>query len=194
MKTGKRTITVLISVIVVLLCIVSVLAYRLWLQKDWIEPTGLEKTILTQIGESVSTQIVELDYAYAEKIAAAKSNADAADINYEFSQKWENLADAYYQDILGVADELEQEHDADIFGITGGNLETVFLTSQDAWKAYAQIRINEQNAYLDANYAGGSIVSVLLSEFQCNLYRERAVELYNMYLNLNDLTDLPAMQ
>lgn len=178
MVKSKKGLVVSISIIAALLCIIGVLSYRLYQKKDFIDPDV--------VGIINGDQITALDNEYKERLALTKSNAETSNLNEEFAERWQKMSSEYYDLIFEIADKYEGYTDASKDLDFGEDLKQSLYASQNAWETYAQNRIDEERAALIMKYETGSIVPLLLSQFQYTLYRERTVELYNLYMNLSD--------
>lgn len=178
MVKSKKGLVVSISIIAALLCIIGVLSYRLYQKKDFIDPDV--------VGIINGDQITALDNEYKERLALTKSNAETSNLNEEFAERWQKMSSEYYDLIFEIADKYEGYTNASKDLDFGEDLKQSLYASQNAWETYAQNRIDEERAALIMKYETGSIVPLLLSQFQYTLYRERAIELYNLYMNLSD--------
>lgn len=178
MVKSKKGLVISISIIAALLCIIGILSYRLYQKKDFIDPDV--------VGIINADQITALDNEYKERLALTKSNAETSNLNEEFADRWQKMSSEYYDLIFEIADKYEGYTNASKDLDFGKDLKQSLYASQNAWETYAQNRIDEERAALIMEYETGSIVPLLLSQFQYTLYRERAIELYNLYMNLSD--------
>lgn len=181
MKISKSNI-VLMIIIAVLLVIISAMIYKDFSNDKNIDnvteaPITNENTTdnptetydRTQDILSKYTAAVELDKEYSSRIANTDNNADITSVNSEFAQKWKEEIDKNYQNLLTVSWKFLNEK---------------AVASQAEWYIYAEKRIDEEREYLLQQYTTGTIASVKMSEFEYNLYRERALELFEMYYEL----------
>ena len=124
-----------------------------------------------------------LDKEYAELLSKAESNVETVSINDNYTEKWEELAQIYYEKILYS---IENNTFADEFYGEGTNEKTVLMMEQwqTDWNNYYELQTNYYNEFLEYNYGAGSIVPVVASKYKMNLARERALELYDMCLLL----------
>ncbi len=181
MKLGKSNI-VLSIVISLLLIIISAIVY-----KDFSYRYGDKNKGSLTINENTSdkpnntdansklqnyTVAVDLDKEYSRRLSNAKSNTEITEINSEFADKWKNEIDTNYQKLLTIAEKSFREK---------------LIISQAEWYIYAKKYIDERYEYLLEEYQTGTTVPIIISEFECNLYRERAIELFEMYNKLNEL-------
>lgn len=116
---------------------------------------------------------VKLDSEYKEKISAAKSNVEISEINYDFSEKWKTEINTNYERLSASASDGFKEK---------------LTESQAEWNIYAEKRTAEHFEYLLDVYGAGTVVPIIQSEFVYKLYRERAIELFEMYSVLSRLS------
>lgn len=124
-----------------------------------------------------------LDKEYAELLSKAESNVETVSINDIYTEKWEELAQIYYEKILYS---IENNTFADEFYGEGTNEKALLMMEQwqTDWNNYYELQTNYYNEFLEYNYGAGSIVPVVSSKYKMNLARERALELYDMCLLL----------
>ena len=115
-------------------------------------------------------EIAQLDKEYAMAMSAAVSNAERTDVNTRFSESWMKIIEEYYQLLNEVSPD---------------NMQILLQQDKEQWLLYSQGQIELEHARLDAVYGSGTIVPVLLSEFTYELNREKAVELIEMYIQMN---------
>lgn len=68
--------------------------------------------------------------------------------------------------------------------VAGEDLALTLAVSQEEWNAYVQAEMDMLQRYYEQKYGSGSIVPVVLSEARYNLSREKALELYALYIDL----------
>lgn len=178
MKLSKSVIG-LSTVIAVLLIIIATMIFKDFSHSNSdadkrtsaVTESTVDKSIDTDIQSEISnyTTAVELDKDYKSRLSKAKSNAEITEINSEFADKWKAEIDTNYQKLLTVAD---------------GSFREQLIASQKEWYVNAEKLTEERLAFLIEVYQYGSIVPVKVSEYEYNLYRERAIELFDMYEEL----------
>lgn len=193
MKISKSNI-VLMIIIAVLLVIISAMIYKDFSNDKNIDnlteaPITTESTtekttetstetydqIRTQDILSKYTAAIELDEECKRRLSNAQSNFEITEINSEFADKWKEEIDKNYQNLLTVSWKFLNEK---------------VVASQAEWYIYAEKRIDEEREYLLQQYTTGTIVSVKMSEFEYNLYRKRALELFEMYYELKSQEEI----
>lgn len=115
---------------------------------------------------------IELDKEYERRVSAANANAEITDINSEFAEKWKAETDANYQKLLSVAND---------------DFKEALVASQAEWYVNAEKDIEEKFMYFVNVHDFGSITPICVSKYEYNLYRERAIELFVMYDNLQQI-------
>ena len=103
-----------------------------------------------------------MDIEYKQRVADAVSNFEVCEINEEFSQRYEAIANEYYEQVISIADD---------------TFKLAIVEEQTAWENYALNYLNSQLAYYEQLYAGGSIVPVICSQAKYDLYREKVLAL-----------------
>lgn len=189
MKLSKSNIG-LLSVIAVLLIVISVMVYKDFSYRKNIgnvtetpittdgtteKATETYNQIRTQDILSKYTASIELDEECKRRLSNAQSNFEITEINSEFADKWKEEIDKNYQNLLTVSWKFLNEK---------------VVASQAEWYIYAEKRIDEEREYLLQQYTTGTIVSVKMSEFEYDLYRERALELFEMYYELKSQEEI----
>lgn len=167
MKKSKKITFLLTAIIILLICITVGLSYTLWERKDWVSPTeNIQNIIIQNSIEAEEPVNFELDVQYNEAIKKAYSNVEEVQVNDGYADKWDEFADEYYNKLLEIANDDFKES---------------LIVSQNEWEKYAEISEKMQLEYLQNIYEYGTIVPVESSYYHCELHRERAVELYEMY-------------
>lgn len=179
MKLSKSVIG-LLTVIAVLLIIISAMIYKDFSRAD----SGADKETSATTESTTDkpkdtdtkskldnyTAAIELDKELERRAANAQSNVELCEINLEYADKWKAEIDTYYQKLLSIA---------------GPDFQKKLIESQTEWYINAEKHIDERFAYLQEVYQIGTIVPVKVSEYKYHLYRERAIELFQMYDRLN---------
>lgn len=99
-------------------------------------------------------------------MSAAQSNAEMTDIHTEFAEKWKAEIDVNYQKLLTVAND---------------DFKEALIASQAEWYVNAEKDLDEKYFYFESVHDVGSVTPVVSSKYACDLYRERAIELFVMY-------------
>lgn len=136
--------------------------------------------------ETTSTQLktanqhkeygAEIDTKYTLQCLAAKSNTAVVEINDTFSELWKEELNNTYNKIIAIANE---------------SLQQALFDEQQKWDDALSSKLECRLCYLQQIYGSGSIVPVLISEYRCQLYRERAIELNKMYEQLSSSEQAP---
>ena len=133
----------------------------------------------TDVAVLIDTEYV-LDVEYTKAIDACKSNAEISNTNNSFAQKWKDLGDYYYRCIMegkGINNEDE--------------IKDIASSIHNEWIQYAQHRIEYEEKRLTSLYGAGSIVSVKLSQYECDFYRAHTIEMYEMCIQFHLECDQP---
>lgn len=182
MLKKKRLIAVLAIISILLVVIFVIIFHNLSQRNKNNEPAPQaqqEEIIKTPNDSGVKAApsgyeaAVMLDSEYKEKISAAKSDIEITETNEEFAEKWKSEINTNYEKLSAVASDGFKEK---------------LTESQAEWNIYAEKRTAEHFEYLLEEYESGTIVPVIQSEFEYRLYRERAIELFEMYSKLNSLS------
>lgn len=107
-------------------------------------------------------------------MANADNNTDITSINSEFAQKWKDEIDKNYQNLLTVSWEFLKEK---------------AVASQAEWYIGVEKYAEERFRYLETIHQGGTMSPVSASAFRRDLYRERALELFEMYIEIYELNE-----
>mgnify|MGYP004653182645 FL=1 len=111
----------------------------------------------------------KIDKEFYQKEKNAKSNAELTNLNIEYSAKWEEKIELYYQ-------LLEDEFDKK------GNTDMVMAIKESAnqWKSYYSKQQDLYDKIVNSQYGSGSIVPIAESNYYRKLSRSKAVELYKL--------------
>lgn len=166
-----KKMIVLIFVNVLLLLSFAVLLCVLLLQKNDPEPEAFYD------GSNFSSQswVLELERQYETSMSQATSNLEKENVNIQYAERWYQYAEEYYDLIMEHAPEILKES---------------FVTMDD-WKHYAELTCREYAACLEIHYAGGTAAAHGAAKYEYELYRQRALELYEIY---TDIVDYNAMK
>ena len=128
-----------------------------------IAPKGAEPIHGSQICDDA---MIMLDEEYTQQIAKAVSNLEICEINEEFAERYEEIISSYEMQILHISNE---------------TLKLELQKEQTAWKEYVPIYLDMRFSHYEQLYQGGSMVPVAYSKAKCELYRQRALFLYEIY-------------
>lgn len=143
----------------ILLCTASIVFFSLGLLTYYLCSEKNEGSIRNFEGEH---NVLSLDEEYSGEMLHANSNVEKCEINSKYASEWKKIIDQYFDRLTAEASE---------------GARAVILSEQIAWEEYAAESINLYQNYLEQIYQGGSIVPVLLSEYEYELYRAKALEL-----------------
>ncbi len=135
------------------------------------------------INEAPSTEIEEttvtysLDAEYEKAKQKCKSNAEITSLNEDFAKKWYDLIEAYYNCALTPG---EPPYDDELLDEWYIKMHENIRIIHENWEIYAQQRLKNEEDRIVTIYMSGSIVPVLLSQFEYELYRSHAIEMYEM--------------
>lgn len=176
MSKTKRLVIIFVSIIVVLSSVIGVLSYKLWQQKDTSAPTENGENSTTENSPvTEEAEIFSLDTEYKKAFDAAYSNVEKCQVNDNYSDKWDKFAEEYYNKLLEIASD---------------DFKASLIASQTEWEKYAELEEDTQLKYYQNVFGAGTAVPGALSKYKYNLHRERAVELYKMYMELKPLYDI----
>lgn len=97
------------------------------------------------------------------------SNVDICNTNCEYTEKMKQLINKYDELIINnVSDDILK----------------IYMKSYYDWENYSKAALKNQWEYLNLIYTNGTIVPILYSQYEYNLYCERARELYDLCYNL----------
>lgn len=187
MKLNKSIIG-LLGIILVLLTIISAMIYKDFSNDNRKSDKPIELSTLTEDATNKPldtdsqtqnifrnyTMAVELDKECESRLSNAQSNFEITEINLEFADKWKLEINTNYQKLLEIANSSFKEK---------------LMASQKEWYINAEKHAEERLRYLEELYQGGTIVPIKASAFQRDLYRERAIELFDMYYELTAIEE-----
>lgn len=151
------------------------------------EQTPTTNDEVTTTSPTEQTDVLEeeysLDLEYEQAIQACKSNADITKTNEEYAKKWYALSEMYCDNMWQwIADEdYFDEAEKERYRKIAESVETI----HENWKQYAQQRCENERERVFGIYTTGSISGTLLSRFDYELYREHAIEMYNMCIQMH---------
>lgn len=114
-----------------------------------------------------------IDYNYEERKKSVKSNAELTSLNEEFANIWREKSDFYYQEIY---DYFVLQDDTAMINKT--------QLMKEEWDTYYICQMDYYEEFMISTYNSGSIVPIKMSSYSLLLNRNKAVELYNLCLNL----------
>ena len=123
----------------------------------------------THTVDADAEDVSSMDAEHDRRIAEAESNAGICEINEEFAQRYAVMISDDYERILSIADNA---------------LKPALTEERSAWEKYARSYMDSQLAYYEQFYTGGSIVPVVCSKAEYDLYRQKALSLREMYDDL----------
>lgn len=133
----------------------------------------IEQPSLPEQEESDENLLVaRLDKEYEATINAAVSNVELCEINGRYTEEWQKIIEEYYA--------LLQVMEPDTFA-------SQIMKDKEEWPQYTQVRIDLELQYLQEVYGSGTILPVVLSQYICEIHREKAIELIEMYTNLKEI-------
>ena len=119
--------------------------------------------------EEIPQWAATLDAEYSEAYECALSNVDKNGVRYDYADKWLEYATQYYNLIMSTY---------------GDKLFCEIMSMEDFIK-YKDQRVSEAELYWSAVYMGGTATAQKTSLCAYELCRERALELYQMYLDID---------
>lgn len=136
-----------------------------------------------------NTETFLTDIEYEKRRKETKSNVELTSLNEEFADIWKGKVRTYYNSLVdhyekeknqittdgtntpqGAGEQYRQSHIDSLIDET--------KTSQESWELYCQGQLDYYEIAINFEYTTGSIVPIKLSNFERNLYRERAIFLY----------------
>lgn len=108
--------------------------------------------------------IENIETEYDEALNNALSTADMCDVHIEYAHKWKEIADEYYNKLI------EDE-----------GLKPYIIELKSDWEVYYNSQIeNYRNIYSEI-FEGGSLTGVLFDSLKCDLQKDWAMQLINIY-------------
>lgn len=107
-----------------------------------------------------------LDAEHQRRRGEAVSNVEREEIDQEYIQRYQAIIDDCYDRLLSLA---------------GEEMQSALIQERIAWESYSPIRLDMQLKYYQEIYESGSIVPVLCSGFEYDLYHQRAISFQKMY-------------
>lgn len=113
------------------------------------------------------------DGYYEKEAHDIRSNLDRIELNERYEAIWSEHIDFCYKQLT---DYYKENNNTAMFDKT--------VASQEDWKKYFEYQKNFYSEYLNDRYEGGTAEAQFQSEYQMNLCRERAIELYKICVEL----------
>lgn len=116
--------------------------------------------------DTENDEISLLDAEHRRRRGEAVSNVEREEIDQEYIQRYQAIIDDCYDRLLSLA---------------GEEMRAALIQERTAWESYAPTRLDMQLKYYQEIYTSGSIVPVLHSGFEYDLYHQRALSFQKMY-------------
>ena len=127
----------------------------------------IETLILSNNKNNVNSEAI--DKNYNTQIKLTKSNSEITNLNSEYKNIWKELIDLYYQQLTEYYKKEQNNHMQKILNANISNFNDYVLNQM---LFYEEIVLTK--------YETGSVVPILLSEYEMKLYRAKALELENI--------------
>ena len=131
------------------------------------------------------TDEYNLDKEHNKELENTTSNTEITNINEKYAEKWKSTGDEYYTLILSdysnSTKTQEQLQEA---------LDRVTLINNNMLD-YIDERLEIELKRLQDFYQSGSIVPVEMSNYECKMYRDYALEMYRICNDMNISCDKP---
>ena len=113
----------------------------------------------------IPQDLLSIDEKYYKEKKQATSNAELTNLNEKYSNIWKEKIDFYYEKIKCSFsyEEIHAKNEVD--------------SLKESWNEYYKNEITSTNKVLASIYGSGSIVPVVLSEYDMLLCRNKAIEL-----------------
>ena len=142
--------------------------------EETVTTAGAEVESTEKTGSSYSV-VNELDEAMNRELEADSTTAGMVDINVRYAEKWQALADEYYEKLMDYESSFRASSE-DFHGYIS-DLKT-------NWEEYYAVECETYNNIIHWMYDPGTIVPVLMSEHSCELTREWTIELIDIAYSL----------
>ena len=172
MKVKRNFLSIIL--ILILIIFLVLLSLRTPLIKEFINNDCIE------IVNTESVTEFSVDKDYNNKKQNIKSNAELTNLNEEFANIWKGKTEIYYQSI----------YEYYYFKDDTAMIDKIESMKVD-WENYYSNQMNYYKDFILSKYTTGSIVPVKLSEYSKALYRNKALELYDLCLDLGIDVDSP---
>ena len=133
--------------------------------------------------------VFSLDTEYQQDMNEAYSNYDKSAVNEEYALLWKEKADEYYDALIAYYSS-DEERFNDRY-ISAEDMIENMQSMKDERRAYIENQIEFYEAHLTAKYGSGSALPGDLSKYTLNMYREEALEIYQMCLDLHIDVEAP---
>ncbi len=121
-----------------------------------------------------STPQYQLDLLMESDLAACQTNHEISETYRNYAGKWEALMTEYYQAI--------QESGVSFRQI---DLAEIVKAEQESWETYAETKSEFISGYYALYFQGGTAGGTATAQRVCELYKERALELYKYCTDFN---------
>jgi len=119
---------------------------------------------------------IESDYKNDSQKEEYTTTAGMIDLEYIYAEKWDEVSAEYYNKIIAVAEDKFNDK-KDVVAEKLDKLKT-------AYDEYAESSLDMNSEICNMRYAGGSIIGVLCAAKYCELRKEYALELVDIYEEL----------
>lgn len=130
-------------------------------------PTQAETYVITDC--EVPDPLYNLDSMMEKDLGESQSNAEYSQVYAKYTDEWKKLIDEYYQALLNC-DRPEWR---------GYYLPTIIEEQQTRWEEYAKAELEFIKDYNVCLFQTGSGAGPANAKRTCELYRERALQLYS---------------
>ncbi len=138
--------------------------------------TTTEQTPPVEESDKSSTVIDRLDEEMKQAFFNDSTTASMVDISVEYRQKWQDVADEYYNKLMEYDGLVEYSE----FSYSSEDFHTFLSSMKTNWEEYYNVECENYYGILQSIHGPGTIVPVLMSEHQCELTREWAIELIDI--------------
>lgn len=135
-----------------------------------------EKPLVYALPESLAEKLVrqmDEDFEADSKLPEYTSTAGMCQLYDKYTKKWQQVADEYYNKIMAFDDLIQP---SEIY-YSAEDLHTFVANMKTNWEAYNQEQCANYLKTLQAIYQGGTIVGPLIANYECNQYKEWALQL-----------------
>ncbi len=130
-----------------------------------------------------------LDKEYELSLSKAASNVDKSAVNDEYASLWKEKADEYYDALISYYSS-DEERFNDRY-ISPEDMIENMQSMKTERRSYIEKQIEFYEAHLISKYGSGSILPGALSKYKLDMYRDEALEVYQMCIDLNIDVEAP---
>jgi len=167
----KMTISRKVLIPVVLILCAAFFCGGFWTQKL----LSCQTVQASSPADTGADEISLLDAAHEQRLAEAVSNVETEDVNEEYVQKYKELINCCHEQLMSVAMK---------------ELQASLPQEQEAWENYVQALLDMQMDYYEEFFYGGSVPPVLITHFEYDLYKERALLFQEICSNITSRADI----